>query len=252
MKIKIFGLLVAVALVGGLVVFAAHATGAYFSDTHSGAVAGTIGDIHVTCTGGATDPTSGAALDFNWSGMLPGVPYTATIHCQNTSASNPEDLYINFPNLTALSALNSLGTYGAVTIDVNGTPAFTSNNLNDNLVHGNHINMGVPDTIGALPPQFLLASNVGPTASVTVTFEFEYASDLSSQPPAGQGDKSGWNTYPVVATSTNPTMTGDVSGYAQVTVNAGDGTGSGLPFQIIATEPGNKPTDKGTVAPILP
>lgn len=250
MKIKIFGLLVAVALVGGLVVFAAHATGAYFSDSHAGAVTGTIGDIHVTCSGGASNG-AGDFLNFSWPEMLPGVQYTATMHCQNTSASNPEDLYIKFSNLTALSALNSLGTYGAVTIDVNGTPVFQSNNLNDNLIQNGGAFSQTSEW--PLPSQLLLASNLGPTATAVVEFKFEYASQLQSQPPAGAGDTVGWNTYPVLATAGNPSIAGDASStYAQVTVNSGDGSGSGLPFQIIATEHGILPGASGGPAPILP
>ena len=131
MKIKIIGLVVALIVVAGLVAVAAHATGAYFSDTHSGKISGTIGDISVKASGGAVDQNSHDALDFNWDEMLPGVPYTATINVQNSSSSNSEDIWMTFPNATALSALNTLGTYGAVQILVDGQQVYENHNLND-------------------------------------------------------------------------------------------------------------------------
>ena len=54
MKIKLIGLVVALVVVAGLVAVAAHATGAYFSDTHNGKITGTIGDISIK-TGGGVD-----------------------------------------------------------------------------------------------------------------------------------------------------------------------------------------------------
>ena len=276
MKVKIIGLLVAVVLVAAMVAVAARATSAYFSDTKQRA-----DHRHNRWTSAST--TSGGAvgvgdgLNFFWDEMLPGVTYTAPMSVQNTSSSNSEDVWIVFPNLTALSALNSLGRFGAVTIDVNGAPVFHSNNLNDNLVRGNHINLGVPDTTGALPTQLKLASSLGPTASITVDFKFAYASALSAQEPGGV-----FNQYPVIARLGNECLTGDAyyngsaflvntlgppypysgSGntntdpaftyYAQVTVRGGDAPGNGLPFQIVATEPGIQPGDPGSYAPILP
>ena len=228
MKIKIFGLLVALAVVGGLVVFAAHATGAYFSDTQYGNITGTIGSIHVSLAGSSSSSGSGTQASpyvFSWPNMLPGVPYTQTIDCQNTSAANSEDFWMVFPNATALSALNNLGNYGAVEIRVDGTMVYSNNNLNDKPNNGT----------SGLPAEVLLASNVGPTASHVVTFSFEYASYMSTQGAAGQ--TVNFNTYPVPG---------------QVTVVSGDGTGSGLPFQIVATEPNIQPGVAGSKPVDLP
>ena len=209
--------------------------------------------------------------------------YTAPMNVQNTSSSNSEDLWIHFNNLTALSALNQLGTYGAVTIDVNGTPVFQSAHLNDNTARGNSIGNG-----GALPEWVKLDSNVGPSASRTVTFEFAYASKMWQQEPGAV-----FNQYPVLAVPGNECLNGDAywngSAIQIMTVanegpsptslyptNSGAGTGtglpawsasytyyaqthvdhgvsgSGLPFQIVATEPGISPTDAGGSATILP
>jgi hypothetical protein len=264
MKIKIFGLLVALAVVGGLVVFAAHATGAYFSDSHNGTLGGTVGNIKLSTAGGIVGQDQG--IDFAWNNMLPGVVYSAPMQVTNTSSSNAEDLYMVFPNLTALSALNQLGTYGAVTITVNGANVFQSTHLNDNTVRGNTIGWG-----GALPSQLLLASNVpANSGAVSVIFKFEYAAKMTAQEPGGL-----FNQYPVLASAGNPCLTGDAvkaadgsisamtstsepymtsSGasdsstntyYAQVTVNPSDIDTSGLPFQIVATEPGIAPNTPG-------
>ena len=217
---------------------------------------------------------------------FPGVVYTAPINVQNTSTSNSEDLWIHFNNLTALSALNQLGTYGAVTIDVGGTPVFQSAHLNDNTARGNTIGNG-----GALPEWVQLATNVGPTASRAVTFKFAYASKMTQPEPGAKfnhypvlaipgneylnGDaywdgsaiqtmplsSSGTasSLYPFMAGGTTPTLGGDGSFpygasyvyYAQVTVEAGV-TGDGLPFQIVATQPGVSPVDAGSSATIIP
>ena len=118
MKFRLIGLVVALVVVAGLVAVAAHATGAYFSDSHNGQITGTIGDISIKTSGGIAN--SGARINFFWDEMLPGVEYTAPMSVQNTSSSNSEDLWMHFNNLTALSALNQLGSYGSVTIEVNG------------------------------------------------------------------------------------------------------------------------------------
>jgi hypothetical protein len=282
MKVKIIGLLVAVVLVAAMVAVAARATSAYFSESKSGTITGTIGDIRITTSGGAVG--QGDGINFFWDEMLPGVVYNAPVTVQNTSSSNSEDLWIHFNNLTALSALNQLGKYGAVTIDVGGTPVFQSASLNDNTARGNTIGNN-----GALPEWVQLATNVGPTASRVVTFKFAYASKMK-QPEPG----SVFNKYPVLAIPGNECLNGDAywngtafltmpmaaegalpttlyptnagpgtgtglpawngtySYYAQVTVRTVDGSGNGLPFQIVATQPGISPTDGGTNATIIP
>jgi hypothetical protein len=239
MKVKLIGLLVAVVLVGALVAVAARATSAYFSDTQNGKITGTIGQIKVSLSGGTSgDGTTGSPYMFDWANMLPGVAYSQTMTVQNISpTSNSEDFWLVFPNATALSALNSLGRYGAVEIFVDGGLIYSNNNLNDIPNNGT---TGLPDKVQ-------LASNVGPTASHVVIFRFEYASAMSTQEPGGV-----FNKYPVVLL---PGQTQDPrypDGYNQLTVNPADGSGAGLPFQIVATQLGIQPGDPGSRPVTLP
>ena len=175
MKVKIIGLLAALATVAVLAIVASGATGAYFSDTHNGKLSGTIGDITIKTSGGAAYGND--SLGFNWDEMLPGVVYSATIQIQNSSSSNSEDWYMTFPNLTALSALNTLGTYGAVEILMDGSVVYENHNLNDIPNNG---------TTG-LPAQLALATNVGPTLSHTVIFKFEYQASHRNVLADGKG-----------------------------------------------------------------
>lgn len=64
----------------GLVTAAAGATGAYFNDSQSGTVTGTIGSIKVTTAGG----NGNDGLDFNFANMVPGDFQTSTVHYANT------------------------------------------------------------------------------------------------------------------------------------------------------------------------
>lgn len=208
-------LLASVSLLGGVAWVAAGTTGAYFSDTHSGTITGTLGTIQVTPGGG----TGADSTDFTFSNMLPGAAQTATVSYTN-SGSSPEDVYIVFDNATALSALNNLGTYGELHLSANGTPLFDSANLNDRIS-----TCGVLDPSGCWPlaSQYRVASNLPAGATGTVSLKFNYTGKLKTQAPAGTGV---FNAYPV-------------SG--QATTNATDGTGSGLPYQIVATQHGVTP-----------
>ena len=212
LKIKGAAIAVSVALLGGTAWLAAGATGAYFSDTHGGTISGTVGSVKVTPYGGSGP----AQTDLSFTNLLPGVAQTVTESYENTGA-NPEDVYIVFNNATALSALNNLGTYGEAHLSANGVALFDSANLNDRVPTCGPLS---PSGCWPLANQYLLVSNLSPGASGTVSFSFNYASKLKSQGPAA------WNTYPV-------------SG--QYTVNASDLSGSGLPYQIVATQHGVTP-----------
>jgi hypothetical protein len=212
LKVKGAAIAVSVALLGGTAWLAAGSTGAYFSDTHTGTISGTVGSIRVTPYGGS-GPT---ATDLAFSNLLPGVPQTVTESYQNTGA-NAEDVYIVFNNATALSALNNLGTYGEAHLSANGTPLFDSANLNDRVSTCGPLS---PSGCWPLSSQYLIAGSLPPGAAGTVSFTFNYASKLKGQGPGV------WNTYPV-------------SG--QTTTNAADGSGSGLPYEIVATQPGVTP-----------
>ena len=228
-KVKALAFGLSIILVIVLIAIATGATGAYFSDTKSGTVTGTIGSIKVATSGG----TGTDNLNFNWDNMLPGTVYSDTMHIQNSGA-NTEDVWLNFPNLTALSTLNTLGRYGQVHVSVNGTDVYASANLND--IPGNGTS-GVPE-------QILLAQNVGPTASLTVVFTFEYASIMSTQEPGGV-----FNQYPITTGGTDPRYSPPTSPNGnghQTYVNAADLSGNGLPFQIVGTQPGIAPGTAGS------
>lgn len=205
--------LAALVIAAVCVAFGVNLTNATFSDTKSGTISGTLGSVHVTTAGG----TGTDSLDFAFSNLMPGVPQTATATYTN-SGSGPEDVYVVFPNATALSALNTLGTYGSVHVLSNGTEVFGSNNLNDR-----SSTCGAFSSSGCnpLPGKILLASNVAPGASGTLKFTFGYASKLATQPPAGTTAQ--FNQYPVAG---------------QTTVKDADGSGSGLPYQVVAVEAG--------------
>jgi hypothetical protein len=214
---RIAGFTVALGATASLVGFAATSTGAYFSDSAPGQISGTVGSIHVAVSGGSGSTNSNFAFDR----LLPGEPQTVTITYTNTG-NNPEDVYLAFPNATALSALNNLGTFGQVQVnDAGGNDVFDSSNLNDNATTcGPFAHTGC----WPLPKQLKVDSHLAPGASDTATFTFNYASKLKGQPPVGSTGT--WNSYPVAS---------------QFTTNSSDGTGSGLPYSIIATQVGQTP-----------
>ncbi len=219
--VKIAGLMTSGAVVLGLAAAGSGMTGAYFSDTAAGNVTGTVGSIKVSLSGG-----NGAdAHQFTFDRLLPGTPQSIQGSFTNTGNSN-EDVYLTFPNATALSALNNLGTYGEVHVDdATGTEIFASSNLTDHYPSGTPGLPGVP-TLISLPSQLEVAKNIGPGASGSFTFTFGYAGKLSTTNGTDHNGGGVWNAYPA-------------SG--QKTVNSADGTGSGLPIAIVATQVGQTP-----------
>jgi hypothetical protein len=218
---------------GATAFVASGQTGAYFSDTHTGSISGTIGSIRITPSGG-TESTDGSFMDLAFSNLLPGDPQAVTVNYQNTG-SNAEDVYVVFPNATALSALNNLGSYGTVHLSSAGNGAvgdvFDSANLNDNSASCpvGSTSSTHPVPCEPLPNELLIASNVGPGGGGSFSFSFNYASKLSTQAPVGT--TANWNAYPVLG---------------QTTTNTADGTGNGLPYEIVATQPGVTPGAVGT------
>lgn len=205
---------VSVTLVG----LAAHATGAYFSDSKAGTISGTLGSIKVTGGGG-----NGANnLDFQFTNMLPGVAQTANGGFQNTGRNN-EDVWIVF-NAPALHALNVLGHYGEIHVDANGGEIFASQNLNDDTA-------SCPPGVGsppcaALPAELKLASNVAPTNGGSFSFSFNYPTKLSGP---NLDAAPGWNCYPVVGPNKSAACDPNAS------------NSYGLPYQIVATQVGVTP-----------
>jgi hypothetical protein len=245
LKFKIIGLALALVVIAGLVAVASGATGAYFSDTRSGNISGTIGDIAVTTSGGIVG-NADDGINFQWNNMVPGVQYSATVTYQNTGHS-VQDVWLVFNNKTALSRFNSIGAFGAARVTSSDGAYFYSNNLNDHKVDqgGTTPPRG---TVKMLPATIKLASNVGPTASGTMTFTFAYASGMV-HPEAGNV----FNKYPLEtpgsAAGAGWPDDGNQASYDQNYANpAVDGSGSGLPFEIVATQPGIEPGDQGAYA----
>jgi hypothetical protein len=205
-KGRIAAIIAVIAALGALAM-GVGTTGAYFSDSHDGSVKGTIGTIKI-------NPTSGTT--FTYDNLLPGEPQTATLTYENTGRS-PQDVWLTFPNATALSALNDLGTYGELHVVSNGTEIFGSANLND------HTDT-CPTGCTPLPAKLKLASNVAPGGTGVATITFNYASKMKTQP--ADGTVAEFNVYPVAS---------------QFTVNAADGSGTGLPLRLVATQRNQTP-----------
>jgi len=212
----------------GLVATASGFTGAYFSDTKSGAITGTIGSVKITTWGGSgTD-----GLNLNFTNLMPGEPQTVTLNYQS-NGTGPQDLYLTFPNVPALHALNNLGKYGSVAVaDSASGVVFYSANLQDGRTRADFTNScgsiflpgGTPPNCWPLPPQLLVRSNLAPGASGSVTFTFSYAGKLTGNGPGV------WNAYPASVTG------GEAFG-----ADAAGTPGNGLPFNVVATQVGQTP-----------
>ncbi|MEO7006711.1 MAG: hypothetical protein ABI065_06730 [Terrimesophilobacter sp.] len=190
------------ALLGGTVWIAAGTTGAYFSDTHDGTISGTVGSIQVHTTGIGGTGTDGMNLSFEK--LLPGTPQTVSVDYSNTGNS-PEDVWVVFPNSDALAALNDLGTFGEFGLSSStGGHIFYSHNLRDDRNHS----CGELKASGCWPltKQYRVASAVQQSASGSVTFTFGIGADANDQKKFAAG------------------------------------AGLALPYQIVATQVGIKPS----------
>jgi hypothetical protein len=191
-------------------------SGAYFSATRSGTITGSGATItETTSGGGGTD-----SADLVYTNMLPNVAQTVTVNYGNTG-SVPADAWLVFPNVTALSALNNLGTYGKIQIDSNTTDVFDSQNLNDH--PSCPPGAGPAPVCKALPAQILLATHVVPGYGGSVSFSFAYGAKLTTQGGA-------FNSWPQTT-----------AGNVQTTVVASDGSGTGLPYEIVLEQEGQTP-----------
>jgi hypothetical protein len=223
-KIKIAGMTASAAIVLGLAATASGATGAFFSDAHSGTITGSLGTISVAVNGG----NAGSDTNFQFTDMLPAVPQTIEVNFGNTGI-NAEDVWVVFPNAIALSALNDLGHYGQLHITSNGADIFDSVNLNDHSTTCPASTPANPTDCKPLPSQLELIGSLAPGASTSMKFEFNYSALLG-----GSGHSAGGGTFNLYPTTT------------QTTGAAGSPTNAGLPYQIVATQvgfaPGQVPT----------
>lgn len=190
---------------------AAGVTGAYFSDTKSGAITGTTGSVKVATSGG-----SGVdGLNFAFDSLMPGEPQTVTVNYQNTG-SGPQNIFLTFPNVSALHALNNMGSYGEVTVtDSSSGLLFHSVNLNDNRPDASGTCGAFVETgCWPLPDKLLVRTGLAKDASGSVSFTFSYPGKKTG----GQG--LAWNIYP----SPGALPADSVS------------SGNGLPFNVVATQ----------------
>jgi hypothetical protein len=226
----------------GLVTAAAGATGAYFNDTQSGTVTGNIGSIKVSTTGG----TGGNGLDFDFANMLPGVFQTSTVHYKNIG-KNTEDVYLVFSQAEALHSVNNLGTFGEAKIGSNGTTVFSSSNLND----GEQASLQPIDPTSShcssspsahvplssagcwpIPDIVKLATNVAPGNGGTMTFSFALAPKWNGTAT----ELAQFFCYPLIQDPGNPSNQTDQ-------VCDPSNPSYGLPYEIVATQPGVAPND---------
>ena len=194
-------------------------TGAYFSDTASGEVSGTVGSIKIA----GADGTGTDSLNLAFTNLLPGTPQTVSSRYVNTGL-NAQDVWVVFNDKDALHALNDLGTYGEFHVAANGTALFDSANLSDDLDDVGNPSCGTlaPTGCWPVPKMIKLAENLAPTAVGSVSFTFGYAAKMSGQSEQGGGV---WNAYPVTTKQTPDAVATD----------------NGLPYQIVATQVGQTP-----------
>ena len=216
LKFKALGAALVLVLVVALAAVASGVTSAYFSDTKSGTLTGTVGSIRVDTA--ATNGGDADSLSLAFTNLMPGVPQTLTTKFTNIGTAN-QDVWVVFNDVYALRAINDLGTYGAIKVESEEGTVFYSANLNDRPNNGTY----------PLPRMIRLLQNVAPGAGGTMLFTFQYASKLGQSLVPGGGV---WNTYPVPPRSWDT----DVLPYT---------SGTGLPYRIVATQVGIAPEAAG-------
>lgn len=216
---------IVLALAALLAINGTNSTGAYFTAIAGpGTMTGELAKVDIQA-GGGVGPNH---MDLSFSKMLPGQAQAVDGTYKNTG-NVPVDVWVTFPSVNAVSALNDLGQYGqAKVIDGNGNIVFESVNLNDHQSTCPNANKPVttdPNDCNPLPGQILLLQNLQPGATGSWSFTFAYAGKLSQQAPVGT--TAYWNVYPVKSQTHND---GDPSD-----------AGNGLPYEIVATQLGQQP-----------
>lgn len=237
----------AVALAGGLAVISSGTTGAYFSDTKSGEIKGTIGSIQISTTGSTGSGPDN--LSFSFVDLMPGEVQTATVNYKNTG-KKAQDIYLTFPNVPALHALNNLGSYGEVlVVAADGTTAFQSKNLQDgrHQVAKTSTNPGstTTNTCGPfsetgcwpLPDKIKVATNVAPGGEGSVSFSFNYPAKMSGTGLHPDGSAGVFNTYPL---SGLDVFLGE-AGAADAGILPVVAPDNGLPVNVVAVQVGKTP-----------
>jgi hypothetical protein len=214
---KSFAAVVIIVVFGGTFIAASGATGQLFRSDAPRSNSEDIRTVSISPSGGIGVDS----MDVAFNNLLPGTAQSVSINYRNTG-NVPESVWVAFPNSTALSSLNSLGNYGAVHLRSSGAGAlgdvFDTTNLSDNhQVCGNFSISGC----WPLQSQYLIANNIAPGGRGSFSFGFEFASAYSVQPTSRASAR--WNPYPKVG---------------QTTIKSADGAGAGLPYEIIAVQPG--------------
>ncbi len=222
-KLRFGALGASLVVLAALVMAATGVTGAYFSDTKQGEINGTTGSIRIHTSGGS-GPNG---LIFSFKNLLPGEPQTATAEYKNIG-HNPQDVWVVFNNAEALHSLNNLGKYGEVTLANSGGWLFHSANLNDNQAPASGYCGSVqystdefsPAGCWPLQEKYKVGSNIAPGAGSYFKFTFGYTTYKGGIGNAQQ--EQPFNTYP-------PEVTPE------------EIKGSGLPYQVVATQVGVEP-----------
>ncbi len=220
---------------GALISTMIATTGAYFTDSHSGQIAGNNGTVQIAVTGsGATSAGDPSLVNFDFSGILPGVPTTATVHVSNPT-SGAEDIWLVFDNSNFMwSAVNNLGQYGKFQI---------GGYVYDNLANGyQSLTPGVAGT-PVNPPKFMggdcsSIARVGANALPHAIFIGTLAGGTSTSFPM---------TFTYNACMTNHQgesifNAAEADGTIAAAVAGAGGPGP-LLFNVVAFQPGVDPTD---------
>lgn len=214
---KSFAAVVIIVVFGGTFIAASGATGQLFHSDPPKSNSEDIRTVSISPSGGMGVDS----MDVSFNNLLPGTAQSVSINYRN-NGNVPESVWVAFPNSTALSALNTLGNYGAVHLRSSGAGAvgdvFDTTDLSDNhQVCGNFSVSGC----WPLQHQYMIANILVPGERGSFSFGFEFASAYSVQPTPGLGAR--WNPYPIVG---------------QTTIKSAEGAGAGLPYEIIAVQPG--------------
>ena len=170
--LKVTGFIGTLAAGTALVASAATGTGAYFSDSASGTISGTMGSIRIQAGDGGP-----AATTISFTKMLPGEAQTKTIGFKNTGA-NAQDVWLIFnptylgdgDRETDTGLINDRGTYGEIHIKSGTTAVFDSANLNDD-ADSCPPGLGTP-ACNPLPEMIKLRDNFAPGDTGNFTFSY--------------------------------------------------------------------------------
>ncbi|HET8614194.1 MAG TPA: hypothetical protein VFL94_01630 [Actinomycetales bacterium] len=174
--LKVTGFIGTLGAGAALVATAATGTGAYFTDSASGTISGTMGTIQIQGADGNPDN-----MNISFTKMLPGETGRDTVTFKNIG-QNPQDVWVVFPQSalgdgstsTPNDGVNDFGTYATIQIKSSGTQVFYSNNLNDDTTScpPGSVKPGVNRPCHALPSMIKLADNVAPGAGGNMEFAF--------------------------------------------------------------------------------